>query len=62
MRGRVSIEGRARIGGERYVGLDGGAIGMSQVGASAPAKILYEKFGLTPQRMADEALRLIKER
>ncbi len=62
IRVRVSIEAGSSIGWERYVGLDGVAIGLGHFGASAPASILYEKFGLTPQRMADEALRLIKER
>ena len=50
------------MGWERYVGTDGVAIGMTGFGASAPMDVLYERFGLTPQHMADEAMRLVMER
>ena len=59
IRARVSIEAATTIGWERYVGLDGVAIGLDHFGASAPYEILYEKFGLTPQRVVDEATRLV---
>ncbi|MFC1930865.1 transketolase [Chloroflexota bacterium] len=57
---RVSIEAGSPLGWERYVGLDGVAIGISRFGASAPAQVVYEHLGLTAQHMADEALRLVK--
>ena len=60
IRARVSIEAGSTIGWERYVGLDGKAIGISRFGASAPAGVLYEKFGLTAQRVVEEAERLLK--
>ncbi|MEE9261792.1 MAG: transketolase [Dehalococcoidia bacterium] len=60
IRARVSVEAASPLGWERYVGLDGVAIGLSHFGASAPYKIIYEQFGLTPQRVADEATRLIR--
>ena len=41
------------------MGLEGTAIGVPHFGASAPADVLYEKFGLTPERVADEAMRLV---
>ncbi|MCH8184638.1 MAG: transketolase [Chloroflexi bacterium] len=59
VRARVSIEASTSVGWERYVGLDGVAIGLSHFGASAPAAVLYEKFGLTAQHMAEEARRLV---
>jgi transketolase len=55
LRARVSIEAATSLGWERYVGLDGVAIGIPHFGASAPAGVIYEKFGLTAQRMAEEA-------
>lgn len=56
---RISIEAGTPIGWERYVGPDGIAIGLNRFGASAPYKVIYEKLGLTPQRMAEEAIRLL---
>ena len=62
IRARVSIEAASTLGWERYVGTEGVAIGMSGFGASAPMDMLYEQFGITPQHMADEAMRLVQER
>jgi len=59
VRARVSIEAATTMGWERYVGLDGLAIGIPHFGASAPAGVLYDKFGLTAQRVAGEAATLI---
>ena len=61
IRARVSIEAATPVGWERYVGIDGAAIGLNRFGASAPAGVLYEQFGLTAQRVVDEAARLIKK-
>ncbi len=60
IRARVSIEAGTTLGWERYVGLDGTAIGVNRFGASAPAKIIYEKLGITTKRMVEEALRIIQ--
>ena len=60
IKARVSIEAAAPLGWERYVGSEGVAIGISHFGASAPAGVLYEKFGLTARRMADEAKKRIR--
>jgi len=62
IRARISIEAAASLGWERYVGLDGIAIGLSRFGASAPGKVIYEKLGLTAQHMVDEALKLLQGR
>ena len=56
---RVSIEAATPLGWERYVGREGVAIGISHFGASAPANVLYEKFGLTAERMSQEARKLV---
>jgi len=44
---RVAIEAGIGLGWEHYIGLEGAVIGMKGFGASAPAKILFEKFGFT---------------
>jgi transketolase len=51
---RVSIEAASPMGWERYVGLQGRIIGLSHFGASAPIATLYEKFGLTAERVVEE--------
>jgi transketolase len=61
LRARVSMEAAATLGWERYVGSEGVAIGIDHFGASAPGRVIYEHFGLTAERMADEALRLLKQ-
>jgi len=45
---RVSVEQASVLGWERYVGLNGHAIGMRTFGSSAPLKDLQKKFGFTP--------------
>ena len=62
IRARVSIEAGTQMGWERYVGLDGIAIGVSRFGASAPMKVIYEKLGLNAKQVMDAAMRLVKER
>lgn len=44
---RVSVEAGATRGWERYVGTRGKCVGIDRFGASAPAPILAEQFGLT---------------
>ena len=60
IRARVSIEAATPVGWERYVGLDGVTIGVPHFGASAPAEVLYQQFGLTAQRVVQEAKSLLK--
>ena len=62
LRARVSIEAATTLGWERYVGGEGIAIGLDYFGASAPGKVIYEHLGLSAQRMADEAIRLLQGR
>ncbi len=59
VRARVSVEAGTTIGWERYVGIDGEAVGVDHFGASAPANVLYEKFRLTPVRVADVSKQVI---
>ena len=45
-----------------YVGLDGAVIGLDGFGASAPGEVLYAKFGITADRVADYARALLELR
>jgi transketolase len=54
---RVAVEAAIRQGWDRFVGPDGGFVGMHGFGASAPYQILYEKFGITAAAVAAEAKR-----
>ena len=60
IRARVAIEAASPLGWERYVGLDGVTIGIPHFGASAPGAVLYERFGLTAQRVAEAATELVE--
>ena len=46
-RKRVSIEAGSTFGWERFIGDEGLAIGLDHFGASAPYKVLSEKFGFS---------------
>ncbi len=46
---RVAVEAALQQGWERFIGEDGGFVGMTGFGASAPAEVLYEKFGITTE-------------
>ncbi len=59
IRARVSIEAATPMGWKQYVGDQGVVIGIPHFGASAPAGVLYQEFGLTAQHMAEEASRLV---
>ena len=48
---RVAVEAGARESWWQYVGRDGAVVGLDTFGASAPAKILFEHFGFTPEHV-----------
>ncbi|HNY50690.1 MAG TPA: transketolase [Smithella sp.] len=56
---RIAIEAGIKLGWEHYVGLSGKIIGMETFGASAPAPILYEKFGFTVEKIIETAQQLL---
>jgi transketolase len=56
---RVAVEAAVRQGWERFIGEDGGFVGMTGFGASAPAERLYKEFGITPEAVAAEVRRRI---
>ncbi|RUL64143.1 transketolase [Dyella dinghuensis] len=58
-RARVAVEAANADFWGKYVGLDGAVIGMTTFGASAPAPILFEKFGFTVAHVVDTVKKVI---
>lgn len=56
IRARVAVEALSSFGWGKYVGLDGAIVAMNSFGASAPANILFDKFGFT----VDNVVRAVK--
>jgi len=57
---RVIMEAGNSQGWCKYLGTNGTVISIDHFGASAPAPLLYKKFGLTPENMAEKALKLLE--
>ncbi len=59
---RVAVEAMAPLGWERYVGTEGAIVAIeNRFGASAPYKVIAEKFGFTAEDVAARAKMLIHE-
>jgi transketolase len=51
---RVAIEAAVKLGWERFIGEDGGFVGMRTFGASGPEAELFKHFGITPEAVVGE--------
>jgi len=58
---RVSVEAGVSQGWEKYIGTFGEAVSVEKFGASAPEKILMEKYGFTPKNICDAAKRVLQK-
>jgi len=58
---RVVIEAGVTQGWHRYVGTNGEVMGIDHFGSSAPYNVLFKKFGLTADHVAEKALRLMEK-
>ena len=56
---RIAVEAGVSQGWHQYVGDRGEVISMKRFGASAPYKVLYEKFGITAEQVVEKALALL---
>lgn len=56
---RLAIEAGVRQGWERYIGLKGDAITVDKFGASAPAGIVFERYGFTLENAVSKAKALV---
>jgi transketolase len=52
---RVSVEAAVSMGWHEFVGDTGECISLEHFGASAPYQIIYEQFGITPERVVAAA-------
>lgn len=59
IRARVAVEASHSDYWHKFVGLDGKVIGMTTFGESAPAKALFEHFGLTVDQVAKAVQSLV---
>jgi transketolase len=50
---RLAVEAGSPLGWERFVGMEGTIVAMRRFGASAPWKVLQEKFGFTADALAE---------
>jgi transketolase len=50
---RVSVEAGTTLGWERWIGLEGHAVGLDRFGASAPAEVLYRELGITTEAILE---------
>jgi len=61
VKARVGIEAGVEMGWRRWLGEDGVFIGMSTFGASAPGKVCFREFGITPENVAAVAKDVLKK-
>ena len=59
---RVAVEAGVKLGWEHYVGTAGAIVGLDRFGASAPGPVLYEKLGITAEKVAAKARTLLKQK
>ena len=56
---RIAVEAASPFGWHEFVGDEGVILGLNHFGSSAPYETLYEKFGLTPEKIAEQAIYLL---
>jgi transketolase len=54
---KIAVEAAVRFGWDGVIGTEGGFVGMSSFGASAPYKEVYKHFGITPEAVAEAAIK-----
>ena len=58
---KLAVEAGATMGWWKYVGHNGGIIGVDHFGASAPGPIVMEKFGISVSNIVEHAKKLVKK-
>ena len=61
VRTRISVEAGVTLGWQRWVGEEGGCVGIDdRFGASAPGKTVLDALGFTPEHVAQRTLALVE--
>jgi len=60
VRARLAVEAASSFGWHKYAGLDGKVLSIDHFGASAPAEILFEKFGFTQENVIKMCKEIVK--
>jgi transketolase len=58
---KLAVEAGATLGWYKYVGHNGGVIGIDRFGASAPGPIVLEKLGISVANVVEHAKKLVKK-
>ena len=58
---KLAVEAGATMGWWKYVGHNGGIIGIDRFGASAPGPVVLEKFGFSVKNVVEQAKKLVKK-
>jgi len=58
---KLAVEAGSPLGWWKYVGKNGGVIGLDRFGASAPGPTVLEKLGFTAANVASRAKDLLKK-
>jgi transketolase len=61
VRARLACEASASEPWYRFTGLDGAVVGLDRFGASAPAPVLFEKFGFTAANIVARAKEVVRK-
>jgi transketolase len=61
VKARIAVEAGVEQGWRRYIGDKGTFIGVSTFGASAPAKVCFEKYGITAENVINAAKKTISD-
>jgi transketolase len=59
---KLAIEAGATMGWYKYVGHNGGVIGLDRFGASAPGAIALDKLGISVAHIVEQAKKLVKKK
>jgi transketolase len=57
---KLAIEAASPFGWHKWIGDNGEIIALPHFGTSAPGKLLFEKFGFTPDYITQKAIALVK--
>ena len=56
---RLSVEAGITMGWERYVGINGGTVGVDRFGSSAPGNTVMKEYGFTVENIVETALKIL---